>query len=124
MRAAAMDYVVDSAETLRGLRSPGRRAVIRRVRLGGPLADASLEKRLNRAYFACGCDTGSVAVGMTLLVCVSGALTTGLGGAFGPWHIAGYLAGAALAGKAFGLAVARTQLRTVERQLAARLADL
>lgn len=117
-----MEFIVDSAESLRELREPGRRRTVRRVRLGGPLTDDRLERRLNEAYFACGCDTGSIAVTLTLAACVAGGIITRLQGAFGPWHIAGYLAAAAVAGKTIGLAAARIRLRQIERRLRARLA--
>jgi hypothetical protein len=117
-----VELIVDSAESLRALREPGRRGTVRRVRLGGPLADERLEKRLNDAYFACGCDTGSIAVSLTLAACVAGGVVTHLHGAFGPWHIAGYLAAAAIAGKTLGLAAARIRLRRITRRLRARLA--
>jgi hypothetical protein len=116
-----MELVVDSVEALRTLHEPGRRAMLRRVRLAGPLTDAVLENRLNSAYFACGCDTGSVAVGLTIIVCLVGGIATRLDGTFGPWHIVGYLAGAALIGKGVGLIAARIRLIHIERRLRARL---
>ena len=78
------------------------------------------ERRLNSAYFDCGCQVGSVAVSLTLLACVVGGVLTGLTGLFGVWNILGYLASAALAGKALGLAIARIRLRRIERTLRAR----
>ena len=114
-------FVVDDAQSLSRLRNPSLRSTVRAISLAGPLLDPDLERRLNRAYFACGCESGSSAVAATLLVCVVGAIATGVDGLFGPWRILGYLVAAALVGKLAGLVAARVQVHLIERRLSQRL---
>ena len=115
-----MDMIVDNSATLADLRKPGVRLTIRRVRLAGPLADERTERALNRAFFACGCHEGSVAVLGTLILWLCLAIPIGFATPFAWWSLPLYLAGAAFAGKLIGLGFARLQLRRIYRSLEIR----
>lgn len=115
-----MEFIVDSLASLEQLR--GGRSAIRRIRLAGPLADFSTERALNRAYFACGCEQGSVTVMAVLVASVLLGLIRGFDGAFAWWCILLYLAAAALIGKAAGLTIARLRLARLYSQLRSRAA--
>ena len=115
-----MEYIVDSLASLEQLRS-GKPA-IRRIRLAGPLADEGTERALNRAYFACGCELGSVTVMAVLVASVLLGLLRGFDGALAWWCILLYLAAAALIGKAAGLTLARLRLAQLYSRLKSRAA--
>lgn len=114
-----MQYLIDDSDSLAALRKRQLPAGSTRIVLGGPFANDDVERRLNRAYFACGCEEGSVAVLLALIASAFGAVTTGWDGAFTWWRIAAYVSVAALAGKGVGLAWARVRLGRVHRHLAA-----
>jgi len=112
-----MELVVRDRTTLVELRQPGMKARIRRIKLEGPIADPTMERALNRAYFACGCEEGSVAVLMTLLTSLLLGVIGGFEGALAWWCIAIYLAVSALLGKAIGLMLSSLRLRRIWRSL-------
>ena len=112
--------VLDRPGSLDRLRDPTTRLTTRHISLEGPFDDPPLERRLNAAYFACGCQTGSVAVLIVMLASVLGGLTQGFDGRLGWLWVALYVAGAAVAGKLAGLAIARLQLRSILRSLSQR----
>lgn len=114
-----MHYLISDTASLARLQQRTLPAGTTQLTLSGPFADDDLQRTLNSAYFACGCEEGSVAVLLALSVSVFGAATTGLDGSFAWWRIAGYLAVAALGGKGVGLALARVRLRRVLRRLSA-----
>ncbi|MBO0901753.1 hypothetical protein J1G42_14290 [Cellulomonas sp. zg-ZUI222] len=118
-----MELIVEDLTTLARLRRPGTRSTIRRVRLHGALADPVLERRLNTAYFACGCKTGSAAVSLTMAVSVLLGILQGFAGPWALWRILLYLAAAALLGKAVGLVGSRVELRRIYRRLDAALVN-
>lgn len=104
------DFCVETSEQLAQVGKKQLDPAVRRIRLLGPLADERLERQINRAYFACGCETGSIAVMAALVTSVAGGFVFGFAGHFEWWRIIAYLAGAAFAGKLLGLATARIQL--------------
>lgn len=114
-----MKYLIDDAASLAALTHRQLPFGITQITLGGPFADDDLQQQLNTAYFACGCEEGSIAILAALMVSVYGALTTGLAGPFSWWRIAVYLGIAALGGKVVGLGLARMRLHRLSRQLAA-----
>ncbi|UYM06538.1 hypothetical protein [Solicola gregarius] len=116
-----MEHVVDDLGSLSALRTRGTKATVERIRLDGRLADTASERALNRTYFSCGCEQGSVAVLLTMVGCVVGVLVHGPGAPFGWWQIGVYLAVSAVVGKAVGLFVARLLFRRIYRRLEADL---
>lgn len=108
-------------DSLERLRASSTKRVIRSIAVVDPElpTDAArrLERQLNRWYFACGCEQGSISVLVTLLVCSATGLAAGFHGSFEWWRIVGYVMAAALAGKALGLAYAKARLRGHYRQL-------
>ena len=118
-----MELTVEDRTTLARLRLPGTRSTVRRVRLQGALADPALERRLNAAYFACGCKSGSVAVTLTLAVSVLLGALQGFTGPWAPWRILVHLVAAAVVGKVAGLVAGRVELRRIYRRRDAALAD-
>lgn len=109
--------VLDGPTSLDRLRDPTARLTARHISLEGPWGDPVLERRLNAAYFACGCQAGSVAVLITMLASVLAGLARGFDGRLGWSWVALYVVGAAAAGKLSGLAIARLQLRSILRTL-------
>lgn len=77
----------------------------------------ALERRLNRWYFACGCEQGSLAVLLTLITSVAAGLNAGFDGGLAWWCIVGYVMAAALVGKVLGLLYAKARLRGLYRRL-------
>lgn len=118
-----MEFIIDSVASLDRLRSTGDRSAIGRIRLAGPLADDHDERALNQAYFACGCELGSLTVMATLVGSMVLGLLQGYDGALVWWRILLYLAAAAAIGKVAGLIIARFQLRRLYSKLRLR-ADL
>ena len=116
-----MEFTADSAAGLEDLRSRRIRQGVRRIRLAGPLADERAERAFNRAYFACGCELGSIAVMAALVGSLIAGLLLGFDGAFAWWRILIHLAAAAVVGKITGLAIARLRLRRLYRRLQARV---
>lgn len=108
-------------ETLARLRGTPMKQNIRSITVvdsGLPADEArSLERQLNRWYFACGCEQGSLAVLLTLLTSVAAGLRAGFDGALAWWCIVGYVMAAALVGKVLGLLYAKTRLRGLYRRL-------
>jgi len=108
-------------DSLERLRASSTKRVIRSIAVVDPVlpTDAArrLERQLNRWYFACGCEQGSMAVLVTLLACLATGLVAGFDGPFEWWRIVGYVMAAALGGKALGLAYAKARLRGLYRRL-------
>ena len=110
-----MDFVISDRAALERLRHDRvLRRTIKWITLDGsvPVPDArALESRINRDYFACGCEI-SVAAVLAAVVTAGGvwlaapALVT-----WAWWVVALVIAGAAVAGKAAGLMLARYRLR-------------
>ncbi|MBI3150125.1 MAG: hypothetical protein HYZ17_16600 [Betaproteobacteria bacterium] len=114
-------YELTGPETLARLRSAPMKQCIRSIavvdsRLPDDQARA-LERQLNRWYFACGCEQGSLAVLLTLLTSVAGGLRAGFDGALAWWCIVGYVMVAAFVGKVLGLLYAKARLRGLYRRL-------
>lgn len=113
--------VLSDAASLDRLRHPDTKRVVRRVVVADPRVTTTealrIEQQLNRWYFACGCEQGSAAVLVTLVLSVWGGIVNDFAGAFVWWRVLAYAMGAALAGKAAGLAYARLRLRAVLRRL-------
>lgn len=103
------------------LRASSTKRVIRSITVVAPElpTDAArrLERQLNRWYFACGCEQGSLAVLVMLLACLTAGITAGFDGLFEWWRIVGYVMAAALGGKALGIAYAKARLRGLYRRL-------
>ncbi|MGE5763863.1 MAG: hypothetical protein ACM3ZF_08320 [Mycobacterium leprae] len=118
---------LDGSASLARLRAPSTRRTVRSIVVSDPdLAPptrASLERRLNRWYFACGCEQGSVAVLLTLVAGIVGGLLHGFDGPLVWWRVMLYVVAAALAGKVLGLAYARLRLRSLCRRLEERFAE-
>lgn len=108
-------------DSLERLRASSTKRVIRSITVVDSElpTDAArrLEQQLNRWYFACGCEQGSMAVLVTLLVCSATGLVAGFDGPFEWWRIVGYVMAAALGGKALGLAYAKARLSGLYRRL-------
>ena len=116
-----MEFTADGIAGLEELRSGRMSSRIRRIRLAGPLEDAGAEQAINRAYFACGCEHGSIAVVAALVFSLSSGVLLGFDGALAWWRILLYLAAAALIGKATGLALARVRFHRICGQLQRRM---
>lgn len=115
-----MEYVIDGRGALARLASDRTlKTRLRRIRIelaGGSLAE--WERQLNRHYFACGCETGSVAV-VAVLLAGSTAWAAGLApGLWRWWSAPAGLALAAILGKLAGLGVSRMKVRRLLRALA------
>ena len=108
-------------DSLERLRASSTNRVIRSIVVVAPESptDAArrLERQLNRWYFACGCEQGSMAVLVTLLACSTTGIFAGFDGPFEWWRIVGYVMAAALGGKALGIAYAKARLRGLYRRL-------
>ena len=108
-------------DSLERLRTSSTKRVIRSIVVVDPElptgAARQLERQLNRWYFACGCEQGSMAVLVTLLACSAAGFVAGFAGPFEWWRIVGYVMAAALSGKVLGLAYARARLRWHYRHL-------
>lgn len=119
--------VLRGPESLRRLRDPNTKRVVRRIVVADPRLDGAdatrLEQQLNRWYFACGCEQGSAAVLLTLMVSVWGGIANDFDGPFVWWRVLVYAMVAALVGKAAGLAVARLRLRALLRRLEVSISD-
>jgi hypothetical protein len=107
--------------SLERLRDPSTKRVIRRIAVIDPAwpADTArrLERQLNRWYFSCGCELGSVAVLATLLACTATGFVAGFDGPLTWWRILAYAMLAALAGKLLALAYAGARLSGLYRRL-------
>lgn len=107
--------------SLERLRASSTKRVIRSIVVVAPElptgAARRLERQLNRWYFACGCEQGSMAVLVTLLACSTTGIFAGFDGPFEWWRIVGYVMAAALGGKALGIAYAKARLRGLYRRL-------
>lgn len=122
-RHPATVLVLDGPESLARLRAPATKRRIRSIAVSDsespPDAVRSLERKLNRWYFACGCEQGSVAVLATLAGCLAAGFIAGFEGPFAWWRIIGYTMAAALGGKVFGLAYSRARLLGLYQRLEA-----
>jgi hypothetical protein len=110
--------------SLHRLRAPLTRRTVRSIVVVdpdlAPHTTARIEAQLNRWYFACGCEQGSVAVLLSLVASVLGGLLQGFDGPLAWWRILIYAAAAAFTGKLLGLGYARVRLRHLYRRLEAR----
>ncbi len=108
-------------DSLERLRASSTKRVIRSIVVVAPELPTDtvrrLERQLNRWYFACGCEQGSMAVLGTLLVCSTIGIFAGFDGPLEWWRIVGYMMAAALAGKALGIAYAKVRLRGLYRRI-------
>lgn len=114
-----MEFVIHDRESLnrlrndRSLKSSVRRI---RVRLNNVVDAAELETRLNRSYFACGCQSGAFAVYLALAFAGSTHWLAPTLVEWVWWKIAAMVLGAALLGKIVGLYIGRAQFkRALER---------
>jgi hypothetical protein len=114
---------LDSPASLDRLRVPSTRRIVRSIVVIdpdiAPQTAAWMELRLNRWYFACGCEQGSVAVLLTLVTSVLWGMLQGFDGPLIWWRILSYVAASALVGKLLGLGYARVRLRYLYRRLEA-----
>src|SRR3954451_3034200 len=116
-------FAFSGPDTLPALRSMSTKHVRRIIVIDASMPSdeaRTLERRLNRWYFACGCEQGSVVVMLTLFTCAAAGIVHGFDGPFTWWRIVAYLLTAALAGKALGLAYAKARLHHLYRQLESR----
>lgn len=113
-----MKYILRSREELEELKKGNLRMSLRNISIeSDSIQDPQIEKRLNRHFFACGCQTGSVFVLLTLTVCLVIGFLFGFYGLFEWWKIMLYVAFAALIGKLLGLFWRLIQLRKLYKQL-------
>lgn len=108
-------------DSLERLRASSTKRVIRSITLVAPELPTDvarrLERQLNRWYFACGCEQGSLSVLMMLLACLTVGIVAGFDGPLQWWRIVAYVMAAALGGKALGIAYAKARLRGLYRRL-------
>jgi hypothetical protein len=117
-----MKYIVSNREELAELRNATLKMSLRSIAIeSNAVQDARIEKQLNRHYFACGCQSGSVCVLLTLLVSVIVGFMYGFHGTMIWWRILIYMAVAAIAGKCIGLLWSYVRLRKLYRQLGSLL---
>ncbi len=112
--------VLDGPASLTKLAGRTSRATVRRIELAGAerlAGGGALERQINRWYFACGCEQGSVTVLLAIASCTTAGLWRGFDGPLAWWRVVAYVAAAALIGKFAGLAYARLRLRTTRRRL-------
>ena len=117
-----MDYQLKDIETLQKLRQERwLRSSIRRIKVtpNDSLQAKRIEKKLNRYYFACGCEEGSLAVFLTMSILFLIWWSRGFVSFIRWWKLAAIIAAAALAGKLIGLAVNRYRLKKMFRVLEA-----
>ncbi len=113
-----MKYIICNQEDLAKLQNAHLKMSIRSIFIGhNDLQNSRIEKQLNRHYFACGCQSGSVAVLLTLFVSLLSGFKYGFDGPVLWWKILLYMAAAAIAGKAAGLLWSHLRLRSLYRQL-------
>jgi hypothetical protein len=117
-----MKYIVSNQEELAELRNATLKMSLHSIAIeSDAVQDSRLEKQLNRHYFACGCQSGSVCVLLTLLASAVAGLLYGFHGTFLWWKILIYLAVAAIVGKCLGLFWSHVQLHKIYRQLSSLL---
>jgi hypothetical protein len=104
-----------------GRRTPGRgRIVIRDERLEAGVRQA-WEQRLNRLYFACGCDRAALGLGAGVMAALVWSVVTSHGWPQASWRGFGLGAGFAIAGglvgKTVGLIGAERRLRATVHEI-------
>ena len=108
-------------DSLDRLRATSIKAISRRITVTDPTFSpdtlAGLERSLNRWYFACGCEQGSVTVLLTLAASMAAGVVNNFDTPFEWWQIIGYLIAAGLVGKALGLTYAKLRLHGLYRYL-------
>ncbi|MEP7232138.1 MAG: hypothetical protein ABI691_17890 [Ginsengibacter sp.] len=109
-----MEYVLDDISSLRKLRREGTlKNSIRKIKLimDNPLQAKTLEQRLNKYYFACGCHTGGAAVSIALFFTFLLWWYSGFIIFISWWKIVIIIAACAFAGKLTGLFISRYRLK-------------
>jgi hypothetical protein len=115
-----MEYTVHNLESLRQLRQDKNlRRSLRRIRLPEAEGIPVKEKKLNKHYFACGCDTGAYTVYAGIVFFLVLWWQMPYSSLLVWWKIAIGIAIAALAGKGFGLLISAYKLRRYYRKLEA-----
>ena len=113
-----MKYTICNREDLAKLKDANLKMSIRSILIGhNAVQNSRIEKQLNRHYFACGCQSGSVFVLLTLFVSLLSGFIYGFRGPVLWWKIMLYMAAAAVIGKAAGLLWSHLRLRSLYRQL-------
>ena len=117
---------LSTVESIALLRKPDTKRLIRHIAVPNPrsldpsMSERSthlLERRLNSWYFACGCEQGSVGVFLTLFISLMLGFRRGFDGSLAWWRVTAYVFGAALIGKAVGLAYAKARLGLTLKRL-------
>ena len=113
-----MKYIIRNQEDLARLRNATLKMSLRSIVIeSSAVQNTRIEKQLNRYYFACGCQSGSVCVLLTLLVSVIFGFIYDFRGPMIWWKILIYMAISAITGKGIGLLWSYMQLRKLYRQL-------
>ena len=115
-----MEYTLNDLDSLQRLRNQkALKNSIRKIKVttNDALLSQTLEEKLNKYYFACGCESGAIAVSLTMFSYFLGWWSAGFTLFLGWWRMAGILLAAALAGKLVGLLINRYRLEKLFRVL-------
>ena len=115
-----MKYVLSNREELADLRNRNSnfKMSLRRIAIeSNTVQDKRIEKQLNKHFFACGCQSGSVFVLITLISSLIIGLMYGFHGILIWWKILIYMSIAAIVGKCLGLLWSHMHLRRIYKQL-------
>ena len=115
-----MEYTLNDLDSLQRLRNEqALKNSIRKIKVNtdDALLSQTLEEKLNKYYFACGCEAGAITVLVTLFSYFLGWWSSGFTLSIGWWRMAGILLVAALAGKLVGLLINRYRLEKLFRVL-------
>jgi len=117
-----MKYIVKNLHDLAELKNANLKMSLRSIEIADiTLKEKGIEKQLNRHYFACGCQTGSLFVLVTMLTSIIAGVSFGFQGNLVWWKIMIYLAVAAIIGKSFGLLWSYIQLHKIYHTLSCQL---
>ncbi len=109
-----MEYLLNDISSLRKLRRESMlKNSIRKIKLimDDPSQAKTLEQRLNKYYFSCGCHMGSVAVSIALLFAFLLWWYSGFTMFISWWKIVIIIAACAFTGKLTGLFISRYRLK-------------
>jgi hypothetical protein len=115
-----MEYQLNDIDALQRLRSdPTLKNSIRRIKLttDNNLNAEMVEEKLNKYYFACGCQAGTIAVYLAMLSYLLIWWGSGFTLSINWWKIAATLIVVALAGKLVGLLISKYRLEQTFRVL-------
>ena len=121
-----MEYIIDSIQSLLKLQvDKDLKHSIRKIRVLLPDTSSALryEQKLNRHYFACGCQEGALAVHATLLFMLGVYALSGFDVVMPWWKLVIAFFIAALAGKITGLLISKYRLEKIYRELKHRLSQ-